>query len=346
MRQTTLLFLNIVAFALPTYSLESTLDQKIQAMKDTAQFVAAIKSNNAAEVRNLLRNGINVDTREEDGTPVFYLAAINESTGVLSVLLDNGVDINAKKTYGGTALEAVVARASADDDIGKRLSKTIKIILSKKNSSNNTPLADTDGLVATAAMNGSYEIVNILLENGAQVESKKIGVVSPISLGACNGRDSDKIVSVLIKYGASVNRKNKDSEDIPVIMAAQCGTAVLATLIKAKADLEVKTASGDTPLLIALKRRDHDMENAELLISNNVDVNVTDDFGNSPLILAVKSEEGNKIVKLLISKKADLNKRDKNGRTALGWALWQLEHALGEKDYSVSEMLSKAGAIE
>ena len=60
-------------------------------------------------------------------------------------------------------------------------------------------------------------------------------------------------------------------------------------------------------------------EIAELLITNNADVNAKDKNGSTPMYMAAVEGRG-EIIVLLLRKGADVNARDNNGSTPLDWA--------------------------
>jgi len=96
-------------------------------------------------------------------------------------------------------------------------------------------------------------------------------------------------------------------------------------LIAHGADVNAKDKDGMTPLLYAIAAGNYEV--VELLMENKADANAKNsDNGLTPLMLAAGnnarlSEDGAvRITKLLIAHKANLNARDKQGRTALMYA--------------------------
>ncbi len=103
-----------------------------------------------------------------------------------------------------------------------------------------------------------------------------------------------------------------------VIPAARKGdVAVLRELIRQNADLNVREEKGYTPLIIACYNNHY--ATAELLLQNGADVNAQDTGGNTALMgIAFKGYAD--IAKLLIENKADLNIQHGNGGSALMFA--------------------------
>ena len=76
---------------------------------DMALHLAAQDGHEAA-VSVLLDNGADVNTRNYDGNTALNLAALKGHAAALSVLLDNGVDVNTRDVNRYTALQRVLRR--------------------------------------------------------------------------------------------------------------------------------------------------------------------------------------------------------------------------------------------
>lgn len=89
---------------------------------------------------------------------------------------------------------------------------------------------------------------------------------------------------------------------------------LVANLLKAKPDLEIKDSSGRTPLMIAAYKSNNEI--AKMLISGGADVNAKDNMQNSPFLLA--GATGNiALLNLALANKADFNIYNRYGGTAL-----------------------------
>ena len=85
------------------------------------------------------------------------------------------------------------------------------------------------------------------------------------------------------------------------------------------ADVNARTKSGETPLMLAAagnQPEGNQPEVVRLLLDKKADVNARDDEGRTPLMFA--AENGRlENAKLLLSEGADVRRKDKHGRTAL-----------------------------
>ena len=73
------------------------------AMSDE-EFVELCKDGKSTEAEEALRNGANVNAKDEDGRTALHLAAFNGHADIVEALLRHGADVNAKDKDGYTAL--------------------------------------------------------------------------------------------------------------------------------------------------------------------------------------------------------------------------------------------------
>ena len=161
-------------------------------------------------------------------------------------------------------------------------------------------------------------VVKLLLEKGADVESKSSSSRTPLSWAAENGHEA--VVKLLLEKGADVESKDTKSGQTPLLRAAEYGhEAVVKLLLKKGADVESKSRSGQTPLSLAAGKGHEAV--VKLLLNKGADVESKDTkSGKTPLSLAAgKGHEA--VVKLLLEKRADVESRvTGSGQTPLWWA--------------------------
>jgi len=93
----------------------------------------------------------------------------------------------------------------------------------------------------------------------------------------------------------------------------------IAEMIRRGADVNAQDAKGRTPLMIALRRDNVNVDTVQLLLDHNADVNAMPEDGTTALISATLGNNIS-IVRLLPEKGADVNAKQKDGRTALIYA--------------------------
>jgi len=186
-------------------------------------------------------------------------------------------------------------------------------ILIEKGADVDSP-ADKDGHTPLhdAAFEGHLEIVKLLLEKGANLNPKDNNKETPLHYASRAGRK--KIVKHLIENGANIEEKN-DKGATPIHLASDWGeleTVIL--LIKSGANIDSPANDGHTALHDALRNRHP--KTAKFLIKNGADVNKKGKNDVTPLHEA--AVEGYPItVKLLLKNGATVDAKDQSGETAL-----------------------------
>jgi ankyrin repeat protein len=145
---------------------------------------------------------------------------------------------------------------------------------------------------------------------------------------ACS-RNKLEIVRLLIQAGANVNINNKSDYFTPlgtaIVEAGRNGDAItiIAELVKAGADVNMKYGENNNiPLITACYDGNFDV--VEILLSSpNINPNVIDDDGDTPLIAAIESTIKPKnrvscdiaiqIIEMLIRRGADVNFKNSKG---------------------------------
>ncbi len=191
------------------------------------------------------------------------------------------------------------------------------------------------------------EILKLLIDNGADANDALIYAVAS-TLGDDNKREYPRTQDVerLIAYGANVNSKKyrvgRRRGRTPLMQTAWLGTPEVAKLLIDKgADVKAKDNEGMTPLMYAgyFPRNVDESQFRSILVHGNtkemrfgiiktlmaagaMDVNARDMEGHyqTPLMDAAFSNVP-EIVTALIQAGADVNAKDRYGRTALGIAV-------------------------
>ena len=158
-----------------------------------------------------------------------------------------------------------------------------------------------DGLrpLHNAVIQGRREIVALLLQKGVVVDSKENwGRSALLSFAATGGKDTE-IARMLLAAGADPEIKSSiDDNSYSVLQyAAETGNTELGELlIAARVDVNYRNPDGDMALHFAIES--NHTEIAKLLISHGADVNMVNRRGQSPLFIAGRNPE---IQRLLVA---------------------------------------------
>lgn len=127
----------------------------------------------------------------------------------------------------------------------------------------------------------------------------------------------------LLKDKNLINAKNENNETALMLAAKEADYEVLGLLAKLGADLNVTDKEGSNILLLALESESeiiNIIRTIRLAVKLGIDVNATAQDGATAVMLAVTTGE-EILLKALIDLKANLNIQDKNGSTALHYAV-------------------------
>ena len=168
-----------------------------------------------------------------------------------------------------------------------------------------------------AAYFGLTEMMSTLIKKGYQLDCKDTNGRTPLSWATENGREA--MVELLLERGADLESKDAEYGQTPLSWAAENGhEAVVKLLLERGADVDSKNEWGRTPLSWAAENGHEAV--VELLLERGADLESKDQsFGQTPLSWAAENgHEG--VVELLLERGAELESKSHSGRTPLSWA--------------------------
>jgi len=139
------------------------------------------------------------------------------------------------------------------------------------------------GLVA-AIRTADAPIVRKLLDGGADVNARDADGNTPLELAAVYA--GPECVELLLKKGADVNAANKAGATALIRAATSHDKTRL--LVSAGANVRVRTALGNTPLILAARRAGNS-RTVRLLLERGADAAERNDAGVSPIMSAAAS---------------------------------------------------------
>ena len=186
-----------------------------------------------------------------------------------------------------------------------------------------------------AASNGHLELVQMFLENGANLYARSYSLTTVLH-HACTNQNRD-VLRFLLKLNREVNSGEKDGRT-PFHVASTYGNiGALDALLETEVDLHARINDGRTALHMVYS--DHDA--AVWLIEHGLAVDVVDNDGKTPLVLAVEHRESS-MVQLFLDYNANPNATDNRGRSPI--LCIPVKRDMDKKGMEIAEMLINAKA--
>ena len=219
---------------------------------------------------------------------------------MVRLLLERGADVNARNAEDETALNKAV-----------RLS----------------------GIwLNTAIGRNSVDIVQLLLDSGAEVGSTTLGepraLIDAVNFGAAD------VVKLLLERGVDINARRYGYDDVLQATVRTGHAHIVRLLLDRGADVNRRTIIGGYTALHEAAAKGH-VDLVKLLLEGGADVNALDDDGNAPLHLAASTSvaldrrnlqrdpkpgspaEYLDVARLLLNGGADVDARNNDGKSAL-----------------------------
>ncbi|MFP3021113.1 MAG: ankyrin repeat domain-containing protein [Wolbachia sp.] len=311
----------------------------------------AAENNNTNIIEFFLSKGMNVDDTDRYGRTPLYCASWNGHLGVVKYLVEKGADINAQDKGGETSLDAATDQKH-EDVVGylKQVQLDQELLIAaqygnfdevrdlvSQGASLNTKYSNGMTVMHSAAYGGNLDIVKYFVADAKNsLEIKDNGSRVPLHYAAYNGK-LDVVKYFIDEEKVDVNLKDSDGQTALHMASGGGHLDVVGYLASKGADIKAKDKDGKTPLDIAINRKydsvvkylkqaqlneqllaavqDSDFSKVKDLINLGADVNIKDKDGKTPLHYASQSYHRLGMVKYLISKGAGIDVKDNSGRT-------------------------------
>nr|XP_034184113.1 uncharacterized protein LOC117606144 isoform X1 [Osmia lignaria] len=306
------------------------------------QMFVALEEGNLENLKDCIKKGADIHARDNNMWTTVHFAAKGSSLEVVKFILNQNVSLNVKNINGQSPLHIAALYGRAN--IVKFFVEETELCIDDRDNNKKTPLH-------TAAENGNKNTVEILLMNGANINTQDL-ISYPPSLSAVRNNHIDvvkvllknevdvdftqsvggfsmlhvaaefghqEIVDFLLKKGANVNARN-DRGGIPLHTAALNGhLEVVNTLILNGADVNARVLHGCTSLHYAIENGHEKIAN--ILLEHGANANVSDKtYNNTPLHYAAMNGH-ERIVEALLENNANTNITTVEGFTPLHLAV-------------------------
>ncbi|XP_070220342.1 ankyrin-1 isoform X5 [Bos mutus] len=261
-------------------------------------FLRAARSGNLDKALDHLRNGVDINTCNQNGLNGLHLASKEGHVKMVVELLHKEIILETTTKKGNTALH-IAALAGQDEVVRELVNYGANV--NAQSQKGFTPLY-------MAAQENHLEVVKFLLENGANQNVATEDGFTPLAVALQQGHEN--VVAHLINYGT----KGKVRLPALHIAARNDDTRTAAVLLQNDPNPDVLSKMGFTPLHIAAHYENLNV--AQLLLNRGASVNFTPQNGITPLHIA--SRRGNVImVRLLLDRGAQIETRTKDELTPL-----------------------------
>ncbi|KAF3179460.1 hypothetical protein EYR41_003101 [Orbilia oligospora] len=232
----------------------------------------AVDGGNVNAVKLLLQSGADINAPVDyHGGTALHWASRTGRAAIVEVLIDSGADMTVKCYDGRTALD--YSRDNGYD--------TITALLLLK--AGTTGAHEKKESLHYYSREGNLDIVNELLDQGANVLAVEEGNTTALHLAALGGHE--KVVELLLRNGANPVATAKDGRTILHRAVESGNDKVVRLILSQKPDVEAKDCYGRTPLHWAAR-----VGNKELvttLLEHGADPAAEDLHGRTPLQQAV-----------------------------------------------------------
>jgi ankyrin repeat protein len=262
---------------------------------DADRLIDAVRARDSAQVQTLLRGGVNVNAKADDGSTPLLWAAHSDDVATASALVRAGADANAANQFGMTPLSRACTNGSAE---------MVELLL-KAGATAGTAIGTGETPLMTCAATGATTAVKMLLARGAAVNATEPLQRQTALMWAAAERYAD-VAGVLIEAGANLSAATKKGFTALHFAARAGDIPTAARLIEAGADVNAVSvadgaepgrgvayqstlSAGSTPLLVATVRGHVPL--ALYLLEHGADPNIGD-AGFTPLHWASGTWEG------------------------------------------------------
>ena len=312
---------------------------------DTPLTLAARKQHDTVVHTLLSDSQCLVDAKGQDGYNALQYSCRYGHVVIAKTLVNNKANVNAKTDSGDTPL-TLAARHEHDNVVHALLSDSQCLVDAK----------GQDGYTALhySCRYGHVDIAKTLVNNKANVNAKTDSGDTPLTLAARH--EHDNVVHALLSDSQClVDAKGQDGYTALHYSCRYGHVDIARTLVNHKANVNVKTDSGDTPLTLAV-RHEHDnvvhallsdsqclmdakgqdgytalhysckqghVDRVRTLIKHKSSVNARTDSGDTPLTLAARHEHDNVVHALLSDSQCLMDAKGQDSYTALHYSCKQ-----------------------
>ncbi len=251
----------------------------------------------------LLATGMNPDPRDATLlTPLMY-ASQNGYPSIVGLLMKHGANSSATSKDGWYPLLLACHLQHLD---------VISLLLSKGVNVDQRRSIGGETCLHRAAERGILPMIDLLIENGADVDAMNLSGTTPLMIAASSNQI--QVVSRLLEKGAHVDASNNKGFTAIMATARNNATQSFLKLIEQGGNPNLKNDNEETALSIAV--RNGKVAISKLMVTKIIDIDPTDKKGITPLMYAAMYNY-DEIIPLLIDAGADVNFTNIHGESVI-----------------------------
>ncbi|XP_076388744.1 uncharacterized protein LOC100882118 isoform X7 [Megachile rotundata] len=335
------------------------LNQKTaRILKNDLLLYEAVIKNEADTVRKVLKETVDVNSRNNYGRAPIHWAASRGNTEIIEMLIQAKCDIEAKDKFGMRPLhmaaryghrDAVKMLINAGASVSAMNKKQHTLLMCAARGNNirvveylaeaveslNGDATDCTGATALHhAASAGHPAMITALSNISRIELNATDKKGQTPIHCACAEEHLEAVEVLIGLGANVDAQDSEGNTPLHVATRTRHTAIAQLLLKAGANTEITDEMGFTPLHVAASQGCKGI--LDSMIQHGAALNKQCKYGNTPLHLACQNNEV-ETVEILINKGVDLN--------CLNSRLQSPIHIAAEMGHTdICELLLAAGA--
>lgn len=238
----------------------------------------AARQNDLETVQMLMKAGAKVDTATRYGVTPIYLASLNGSAAMIDAFLRAGIDPNTANPGGETALMTAARTGSLD---------AVRLLIDRGAAVNAKEKERGQTALMWAVLENHPDVARFLIEKGADINAQT-NVVIPDGITAEPTAASGNIGANGPGFYRSRAVPTPSGAMSALLFAAREGNLPMTRLLlEAKADINLPSANGSSPLVVAITNN-HIQLGMELL-GKGANPNLADRFWKrTPLYAAIE----------------------------------------------------------
>jgi len=296
------------------YGITNNIDMNIIDMNGNTPITLAYKLNNPSIFRFLLKY-LDINKKDLKGNTILYYAIFNNDIETVKELISIGADINFKDKFGNSAIQIAIFKKN--QNVLKILFSNSNLLLNIPNFRGETPIFTIINICNYSVIE-KIIIIDNLIKRGADINFEDNEGNTPLIYAIQNG--SLPIIELLVENGANVNYVIKSKNKSVLTYAIELGELdIVKHLVKCGADVNFKNKNGVSILGEAINNLKWEI--FKFLVNNNVNNCMSGDFYEKEIIEKVISNNRLDILKFLVTNNLNINIKDKDGNTPLSYAI-------------------------